>query len=109
MNIFAFMSIFASFIAILLGNFIYYSNPKNSLNRFIALLSILIGFLAFVEFAYRQASNLDTAFFWLKISFIWPLVPALLINIALLFGAKFRFLKQRVIYVIIYPPLFSQL
>jgi|GEM_PF-2539299 len=104
MNNFAFMSIFASFIALMLGNFIYYTNPKNSLNRLIALLSILIGFLAFVEFAYRQATNLDVAFFWLKISFIWPVVPALLINVALLFGEKFRFLKQRMIYVLIYLP-----
>jgi PAS domain S-box-containing protein len=106
MNNFALMSIFASFIALMLGNFIYYTNPKNSLNRIIALLSIFIGFLAFVEFAYRQAGNLDTAYFWLKVSFIWPLVPALLINIAIIFGGKFRYLKQRITYVLIYlPPL----
>ena len=104
MNNFAFMSIIASFISIMLGNFIYYSNPKNSLNRIIAVLSIFVGFLAFVEFAYRQAGNLDTAYFWLKISFLWPLVPALLMNISLLFGEKFRYLKPRMTYVLIYLP-----
>jgi PAS domain S-box-containing protein len=98
------MSIIASFISIMLGNFIYYTNPKNSLNRIIAVLSIFVGFLAFVEFAYRQAGNLDIAYFWLKVSMLWPLVPALVMNIAFLFGGKFRYLKQRTIYVLIYLP-----
>lgn len=104
MNIFAFVSLMASFIDIMLANFIYYRNPKNSLNRVIAILTIFVGFLAFVEFAYRQAGNLETAYFWLKISLLWPLVPALLINVALIFGAKFKFLKKRLTYILIYLP-----
>jgi PAS domain S-box-containing protein len=104
LNIFALVSLLASFIDIMLANFIYYTNPKNSLNRVIAVLTIFVGFLAFVEFTYRQAGTLETAYFWLKVSLLWPIVPALMINVALIFGAKFKFLKKRMTYVLIYLP-----
>jgi len=71
-----------------LGNFIYYKNPENSLNKLVALLAILIAFLTFTEFGYRQAETIDTAIFWLKLSTLWPLVPAVLIHISLVFTGK---------------------
>jgi PAS domain S-box-containing protein len=104
MNPFAIISLIAAIICMFLANFIYYYNPKNRLNRLMAVLALFVGFLAFVEFAYRQAETLSTAIFWLQISFLWPFVPALMLNIALIFRAKFEFHKNKILYLLIYIP-----
>jgi PAS domain S-box-containing protein len=104
MNIFALISLIAAFICFFLGNFIYYKNPENNLNRLVAVLSILIGFLAFIEFGYRQAEFIETAILWIKVSSLWTLVPALLLNIFLVFTGKSELLKHRYTYILIYAP-----
>jgi len=103
MNIFALISLIAFMICFFLGNFIYHRNPKSQLNRIITLLSILVGFLAFVEFSYRQAETVQTAFFWLKISTLFPFVPALLLYISLIFTES-KYLKNKLTYLVIYIP-----
>lgn len=104
MNIYALISLLASGICFFLGNFIYYKNPENRLNRLVVILCILAAFLAFTEFGYRQAETMATAEFWLKLSTLWPFVPALLINISLVFTEKTKFLKHKLTYFIIYAP-----
>lgn len=104
MNPYALISIIASFICVLLANFIYYHNPKNRLNQIMAILALFVGFLAFVEFVYRQAETLSTAIFWIKISFLWPFVPALMLNIALIFRGEFEFRENKIKYFLIYTP-----
>ncbi|MGZ7117311.1 MAG: histidine kinase dimerization/phosphoacceptor domain -containing protein [Methanobacterium sp.] len=103
MNIFAIISLVAFMVCFFLGNFIYHKNPKNQLNIMIALLCILVGFLAFTEFEYRQAETIQTAFIWLKISSLWPLVPSFLLHISLIF-TKSKFLKNKLTYLLIYLP-----
>jgi PAS domain S-box-containing protein len=86
-----------------LGNFIYHKNPKSQLNILVAITCIVVGFLAFIEFEYRQAETIQTAFFWIKISTLWPLVPSLLLHISLVF-TKSRYLKNKLSYILIYLP-----
>ena len=86
-----------------LGNFIYHKNPKSQLNIIIALTAIAVGFLAFTEFEYRQAEIFQIAFFWIKISTLWPIVPSLLLHISLIF-TKSQYLKNKLIYILIYLP-----
>lgn len=106
MNIYALTSLLAAVICFFLGNFIYYKNPENHLNKLVAILSILVAFLAFTEFAYRQAETITTAIFWLKLSTLWPFVPAILINISLVFTERKEFLKNKLSYFLIYTPAF---
>ena len=106
MNIYALISLLASGVCFFLGNFIYYKNPENRLNRLVVILCILVAFLAFTEFGYRQAETMATAEFWLKLSTLWPFVPALLINISLVFTEKTELLKHKITYFIIYAPAF---
>ena len=68
MNIYALTSLLAAVICIFIGNFIYYKNPENYLNKLVAIQSIIVAFLAFTEFGYRQAETINTAIFWLKLS-----------------------------------------
>ncbi len=103
MNVYALISLTAFMVCFFLGNFIYHKNPKSQLNKMIALLCILVGFLAFIEFEYRQAETIQTAFFWLKISSLWPLVPSFLLHISLIF-TKSKFLKNKITYILIYLP-----
>ena len=104
MNIFSYISLTAFFVCFFLGNFIYHKNTKSQLNIMIALLSIMVGFLAFAEFQYRQTSDFQTAYLWLKISGLWPLVPAILLHISLIFTGKTNLLKNKLTYVLIYAP-----
>ena len=103
MNVFALISLIAFMVCFFLGNFIYHKNPKSQLNIMIAITSIFVGFLAFVEFEYRQAEAFQTAFFWLKISTLWPVVPSLLLHISLIF-TKSKYLKNKLTYLLIYLP-----
>ncbi len=103
MNIFALISLVAFMVCFFLGNFIYHKNPKSQLNIIIALTAIVVGFLAFVEFEYRQAETFQIAFFWIKISTLWPIVPSLLLHISLIF-TKSKYLKNKLSYALIYLP-----
>jgi len=104
MNIFSYISLIAFFVCFFLGNFIYHKNTKSQLNIMIALLSIMVGFLAFAEFQYRQTSDFQTAYLWLKISGLWPIVPAILLHISLIFTGQTNLLKNKLTYVLIYAP-----
>ncbi|HML05059.1 MAG TPA: histidine kinase N-terminal 7TM domain-containing protein, partial [Methanobacterium sp.] len=103
MNIFAIISFLAFILCFFLGNFIYHKNPKNQLNIMILILCSLVGVLALVEFEYRQASTFETAYFWLQISGLWPIVPAVLLHISLIF-TKSKILMNKFIYIILYLP-----
>ncbi len=104
MNIFALISLLAAVICFFIGNFIYYKNPENQLNKLVAILSILVGFLAFTEFGYRQADTITNAIFWLKLSALWPLVLSVLINITLVYTGRTKSLKNKLVYFLIYMP-----
>ena len=104
MNIFSYISLTAFFLCFFLGNFIYHKNTKSQLNIMIAVLCILVGFLAFAEFQYRQTSDFQTAYLWLKISGLWPIVPAILLHISLIFTGKKDLLKNKFTYFVIYAP-----
>ena len=104
MNIFSYISLSAFFVCFFLGNFIYHKNTKSQLNIMIAVLSIMVGFLAFAEFQYRQTLDFQTAYLWLKISGLWPVVPAILLHISLIFTGKTNLLKNKLTYILIYAP-----
>ncbi len=70
----------------------------------IALLCFLVGFLAFAEFQYRQTTDFQTAYLWLKISGLWPLVPPVLLHISLIFTGKTEILKNKFTYLLLYVP-----
>ncbi|MBV1767044.1 MAG: hypothetical protein KUA29_01865, partial [Methanobacterium sp.] len=103
MSPYALISFLAFILCFFLGNFIYHKNSQNQLNRWVAVLCILVGFLAFIEFEYRQALTLEKAYFWLNLSTLWPFVPSLLLHISLIFTKK-KILKNKIIYLIIYLP-----
>ena len=104
MNIYSYVSLSAFFLCFFLGNFIYHKNSRSQLNIMIAVLCFLVGFLAFAEFQYRQTTDFQTAYLWLKLSGLWPLVPPILLHISLIFTGKTEILKNKFVYLLMYVP-----
>lgn len=94
MNPYAFISLLSSIISLLLGNFIYYKNSNNRLNKLIAIICLLMAYLAFVEYGLRQSETISTAYFWLKASSLWPLLMPTLLVIVLEVTKRNNILKK---------------
>ena len=58
---------------------------------------------AFTEFMTRQADLASTAFFWIKVSSIWPICTVLVLHFALVY-TKSKVLKNKITYAILYVP-----
>ncbi len=106
MNEYALISLIAAMTAFFIANFIYFRNPKNHLNRMIALLSLVVSLMALAEFSYRLAETPETAYFWLKFSVLWPLIPSIMLHISLIFTNRTNILKNPFSPAIIYAPAF---
>jgi PAS domain S-box-containing protein len=104
MNPYAFISLLSSIVALFLGNFIYYKNPNNRLNKLIAILCFLVAYLAFIEFGLRQSETISTAYIWLKATFLWPFLMPLLLIIILEVTKKSNLLKNQIFIVLLFIP-----
>lgn len=104
MNPYAFISLFSFIVTFFLGNFIYYKNPNNRLNKLIAILCFLVAYLSFVEFGLRQSETISTAYFWLKATFLWPLLTPLLLTIILEVTKRNNLLKNKIFIFLLFIP-----
>ena len=104
MNPYAFISLLSSIIALLLGNFIYYKNPDNRLNKLIAIICLFVAYLAFVEYGMRQSESISAAYFWLKASSLWPLLMPILLIIVLEVTKKVDILKNKIFIILLFTP-----
>ena len=111
MNIFAMLSLSSFIISFIFSNFIYYQNRNNRLNRIFALTCLLISIAAFCEFMYRQTNDYNTAYIWMKISFLWPFIITALAQSALILTERTNLLKSKIFNTLLYFPavLFSLL
>ncbi|HEX3047804.1 MAG TPA: ATP-binding protein [Bacillota bacterium] len=105
MNLFALLSLLSAVCMFFLGNFVYYQNKRNKINIVFALYCLCMSYTAFCEFMYRQAENREIAFWWLKVSFLWPFSLAFLIHFTLLFINYQNLLKRKLIYFLMYLPM----
>jgi len=104
LNNFAIISLISAIISFFIANFIYFRNPKNPLNRSITIFSVLVSFMALCEFAYRLAESPDSALIWLKLSVLWALIPAVLLQTAFIFTQRSYILRSKWTYFLIYGP-----
>ena len=104
MNPYAFISLISSIIALFLGNFIYYKNPNNRLNKLIAIICVLVAYLAFVEFGLRDSETISTAYFWLKASSLWAFLTPILLVIVLEVTKRNNILKNKIFISLLFTP-----
>lgn len=95
MNIYVFISLSAFFVSFILGISTYCRNPKSPLNSIFMLFCLSISWYAFSEFNLRQAENYETAYFWLKVSSLWPFIVALGLHFVLVYAEKMKQVKNK--------------
>lgn len=88
MNPYSIISLLASVIAFYTSVFIYYRNPRNNLNLLVSNLGVAVSFMAFTEFVYRTVATPGDAMIWLRLSLLWPVIPAILLHTALTYTGK---------------------
>ncbi|KYK31667.1 MAG: PAS domain S-box protein [Theionarchaea archaeon] len=106
MNIYAGLSLLVSYVFLLLGTYIYQKDSKEELNRVFMVFCAVLGYLAFIEFGYRQAEDFNTAYIWLKAASVWPFTIAISLHLVLIYTRKVTLLRKRIIYFLIYAPAF---
>ncbi len=78
----------------LTGTYVFSSNPKNNVNRFFFIFSIISSFTAFAEYACNFSDNPETAVFWLKLqTSVLPVYFTVQLHFLLVF-TKTRFLNK---------------
>ncbi|MBE3122452.1 MAG: PAS domain S-box protein [Thermoplasmata archaeon] len=104
--VFALFSLIGSVICLFFGNFVYYQNRKQLLNKIFFLLCMSLAFWAFTEFMLRQAESLETANFWFNMNFLWPFSLAFPLHFMLIYTEKTSVLKNKLTYLLVYAPAF---
>ncbi len=89
----------------MLGNFVYYKEPQNKINKLYMLSCMAGAYMTFSEFGYRQASDYRTALLWMKAGSFWTFSLPFLLHFVLVFTGKWRTIKRKRLYItIIYLP-----
>jgi PAS domain S-box-containing protein len=104
MNIFDLQSLIAFLVALFLGNFVYFKNPKDRLNRIFMLLCLFNAYASFVDFEFRRAHNYETALFWARAGAFWWVIIPLLLHFVLIFTEHAKLLKKKITYILMYGP-----
>jgi len=99
MNPYAILSLVASVLAFYTATFIYYRNPKSRLNLLVSGLGVAVSLMSFTEFMYRIVETASGAYPWLKLSLLWPVIPALLLHISLFYSGRLRRWMTPLIYL----------
>jgi PAS domain S-box-containing protein len=103
-NIFAILSLAASFACLFLGIYILLRNPKSQANRLFALASLSLFFWGLGEGMERAAMNFETTFFWtvyilgLGSAFYFPF----LLHFWLVFSGQLEIFRNKVLIFILY-------
>lgn len=103
LNFLSWVSIFASGLCLAVGIAVYFLDRKGLLNKLCAATLLLNAYWAFTEFMIYEARTPETAYFWIKALFFWPLFSALMLHFTLAFTESYL-LKSKLTYVFLYLP-----
>jgi PAS domain S-box-containing protein len=104
MKIWMTFNILSVFLFVIFGNFVFYLNVKNKINRLFFAACLLTAYFRFAEFMALQAKDAVTASFWLRTDGLWPFVLPLLFVFVLLFTEKEHLLRKKLNYFLIFSP-----
>lgn len=103
--IFSFLFFIISGIYIFFGSYIVSVNSKEKSNRVFFVLCIFLGVWTFSLAMSISAADMETCFFWRRVSALgWCCFAGLLLHFFLILTNKQRFLKKWWIYFLIYTP-----
>lgn len=101
----ALVSLFNAVLILVLGQYVLFQNYRSRTNQTFAVLALVLGLWAFMEFMWRQATTPAVALFWLKaVILVWPASSAVFLHFALTITRN-PVLKKKWIYAVMYLPL----
>ncbi len=103
MSLFAWFALSGSIICTVLAVIVYFFNRKGLLNRIFIYTILFGGYCAFTSLMVLQADNVETAYFWNKVGFMWPFFLALLFQFTLVFTEN-RLATNKRRYILLYLP-----
>lgn len=107
MFIFSAISFLSSILSIFIGNIVYFQSNKKPVHRLFFILCLLNAYWGFTEFMFRQATNVDDAFFWLQIYlFVITVIPVGL-HFTLLYTGRVSFLQRKWALAAMYIPVLA--
>jgi PAS domain S-box-containing protein len=104
MSVFAIIPLFTAVASLLTGNFVYYLNPRDVVNRMFFYCCLSFTYMGFAEFAFRQSDTYETALLLSKMSALWPFMFSISIHFVLVFMEKTNRLKKQHIFFLLYLP-----
>ena len=102
MSVFAVIPLLTAVASMLLGNFVYYLNPRHVVNRMFFFCCFVFTYLGFIEYCSAQTS--EAVLFWMKLGLVWPLLLAVVFRFLLVFIEKTKQLKKKHIFSLLYLP-----
>ena len=102
-NVYAFASLSASVVSLILGIIVFSLNTRNLLNKVFLLTSAAGFYWTFTEFMMWQSNTAEAANFWSKMGFLWPFFVVLFLHFSLLYTQN-RLLKNKLTYLLLYVP-----
>lgn len=108
-NAFALVSLISFILCLILGIFVYLKQVRHKFDSKLAKTFVLLCLSlaicwALIEFGYRNATNYENAYFWIKINFSWYFVISFLLHFTLILTENSKLLKKKLIYAFIYGP-----
>jgi PAS domain S-box-containing protein len=104
MSVFALISLLTGVASLLMGNFVYYLNPRHLVNRMFFYCCLSFTYMGVAEFVFRQSDTYETALSLSKMSALWPFMFSISIHFVLVFMEKTNRLKKRHIFFLVYLP-----
>jgi PAS domain S-box-containing protein len=105
MSAYAFVPLGSLVAALLAGVLVLHQNPRNPLNRALALYCLLAAYYGFVEFGLTQADSYAEAYLWRKAGSFWLFAPPVLLHFVLLLTRKSKWLNGKSIFFLYLPAL----
>ncbi|XHH09051.1 MAG: PAS domain S-box protein [Candidatus Bathyarchaeia archaeon] len=104
MDIYPWLSLASCIFCAVLGlGVVHRLNSKKTLNKLFLATTLSGTYWIFTEFMMWQSNTYETAYFWNKMGFLWPLFPAFVLHFSLFFTES-SWLKSKITYVLIYLP-----
>ncbi|MCK4280797.1 MAG: PAS domain S-box protein, partial [Candidatus Lokiarchaeota archaeon] len=104
MNIFTIFPLISAVIAFFMGAFIFAKNTKNPLNILFMLFCLCYSSVCYSEFSMRHAESYATAYFWLKLTLLFPLALSFLFHFCLIFSKISKNKSKKILFPLIYIP-----
>ena len=104
MNLFAFIYLLSATGVLVLATTILTINPRQLTNQLFFLVSIVNVVLGFITFELYVAETVETAQFWQRLSFLWPIVIGAYLHFAIDYTEILNRLTKKVRYSLTYIP-----